>query len=267
MKLEHLIYGTFPELPGSQQVVYKSSGIDDELQSWLIQQYDNYGDCKTEDFRSSLTFQWYREGLGVLTKFTHHGKDFSGRWGALLRHSAIISEEQFIALCGCLDSISSQLVESGTPDQLSQSGEFEIADEIDKNELIERLLQINPANYEANLKKLLTGQRLVLYSDLNTENTNAYLQNLLLLTPLRFRCVMNWSELVFRELDELDLSLVFSSRYSAPDAEILEFQSIGDSSLSEIALPDEEADAYIISLSDALTSSDPDALGHLLLDS
>ncbi len=99
MKLDHLIYGTFPDLPGSQQVVYRSSGITPELESWLIQQYDRFGDCKTEEFRSSLTLQWLRDGespAAVLTKITHAGQDFSGRWGALLRHSAIITQEQFL---------------------------------------------------------------------------------------------------------------------------------------------------------------------------
>ena len=64
MKVDHLIYGTFPDTPGSQHVIYKSEGITPALQNWLIAFYDQFGDCRNESFLKSLSVCWYREQLG-----------------------------------------------------------------------------------------------------------------------------------------------------------------------------------------------------------
>lgn len=247
MKLEHLIYGTFPDLPGSQQVVYKSAGITSELESWLISRYDAFGDCRTEEFQSSLTLQWYHADdstLGALTKVSHAGKDFSGRWGALLRHTAILTVDQFRELNGDLSGVASLLVSGGSSEQLAQSGDLEIEADTDSQTLHELLSSLNLANYLSNLKKLLTGERLVLYSDLNTSHLNHYLQSLVRLVPLNFRERLNWSEFVFHSLPDLDLSVVHSSRYSAPEGDIVEFQSDGENSLGDLRMSAEEAENY-----------------------
>lgn len=267
MKLDHLIYGTFPDLPGSQQVVYRSSGITPEFESWLISQYDQFGDCKTEEFRSSLTLQWNRDGespVAVLTKVTHAGKDFSGRWGALLRHSAIITEEQFFAIYGDISIIAERLVAGGSSEELSQSSDLEIDSTPDQNAIIESILSLDLAHFESNLKRVLAGERLVLYADLNTPHLNKYIQNLLLLLPLPIRALLNWSEFIFRSLPEMNLSVVHSSRYSAPDGDIIEFQSDGENGIGEARLPVESADEYLANLSTAIQSNDSDKIAALL---
>ncbi|MGB5108024.1 MAG: hypothetical protein WBP29_13880 [Candidatus Zixiibacteriota bacterium] len=267
MKLEHLIYGTFPDLPGSQQVVYKSSGISPELESWLIQSYDAFGDCKTEDFRSSLTLQWCRESeiqLAVLTKVTHAGQDFSGRWGALLRHSAILTQEQLQSLFFDVSPVAAQLVSTGASEELAQSGDLEIEATSSIDILTDKILPLNLAHYNANLKRLLTGKRLVLYADLNTDHLNAYLHNLLSLLPFQFRAVINWSEFVFHSLPELDLSVVHSSRYSAPESDTVEFQSDGENTFNDFKMTAEAADEYISQFSQAQRNSNRESLAGII---
>ncbi len=267
MKLDHLIYGTFPDLPGSQQVVYRSSGITPEFESWLIQQYDQFGDCKTEEFRSSLTLQWYRDGespVAVLTKVTHAGQDFSGRWGALLRHSAIITQEQFFANYGDVSTIAERLVTGGSSEELSQSSELEIDSTPDRDTIIEHIMSLNLTHFESNLKRILTGERLVLYADLNTPHLNNYFMNLLSLLPLPLRSLLNWSEFIFHSLPELDLSVVHSSRYSAPDGDIIDFQSDGENGFGEAQLLAEVSDEYLADLSTAMQSKDIDKIADLL---
>lgn len=267
MKLDHLIYGTFPDLPGSQQVVYRSSGVTPELESWLIQQYDQFGDCKTEEFRSSLTLQWYREGespIAVVTKVTHAGQDFSGRWGALLRHSAIITQEQFFTIHGDISAIAATLVTGGSSEELSQSSDLEFESTPDRDAIIEHIMSLNLANFESNLKRILTGERLVLYADLNTPHLNIYLKDLLILLPLPLRSRLSWSEFIFHSLPEMDLSIVHSSRYSAPDGDIINFQSDGINCLGETQMPAEAADEFLADLSTAIQSNDSDKIADLL---
>lgn len=267
MKFDHLIYGTFPDLPGSQQVVYRSSGITPEFESWLIHQYDQFGDCKTEEFRSSLTLQWYREGespVAVLTKVTHAGQDFSGRWGALLRHSAIITQEQFFAIHGDISAIAEKLATGGSSEELSQSPEFEIDSTPDRDSIIEHILTLSFAHFESNLRRILTGERLVLYADVNTQHLRTYLQNLLLILPLSVRSLLNWSEFIFHSLPEMDLSVAHSSRYSAPDGDIIEFQGDGENGTGDARLPIATADEFLTALSIAIASHDTESVAALL---
>ena len=266
MKLDHLIYGTFPDLPGSQQVVYKSSGISTDLESWLIQQYDQFGDCKTEDFRSSLTLQWYRETespVAVLTKVTHAGQDFSGRWGALLRHSAILAPEQKQSLYYDVAPVAAQQVSTGSSEALAQSGDLEIEVPNSPDYLVDEVLALNLEHYRSNLKRLLCGERLVLYADLNTAHLNRYLRNLLLLMPLQIRASLNWSEFVFHSLETLDLSIVHSSRYAAPEGDTIEFQSDGDNTLGDLSISGEAADEYIATLAQQVEESNREKLAAL----
>ncbi len=94
-------------------------------------------------------------------------------------------------------------------------------------------MSLNLAHFESNLKRILTGERLVLYADLNTPQLNDYFRNLLLLLPLSTRSLLNWSEFIFHSLPEMDVSIVHSSRYSAPDGDIIDFQSDGESGIGE----------------------------------
>lgn len=267
MQFEQLIYGTFPDLPGSQQVVYRSSGITPELEGWLIQQYDQFGDCKTEEFRSSLTLQWHRESevpIAALTKVTHAGQDFSGRWGALLRHSALITQEQFFALSGDISGIAAKLVSGGTSEELTQSRELEIDCLPLPEEIVDQVLALDVALYHSNLRRILAGERLIVYADLNTQHLNDYIRNLLILLPLPVRSRLNWSEFIFHARSEIDVSVVHSSRYAAPEGDIIEFQGDGENAIGDVFMTLEQADEYLATLSEGIQEKTGTAVSELL---
>jgi hypothetical protein len=271
MKVDHLIYGTFPDTPGSQHVIYKSEGITSLLQNWLIALYDQFGDCRNENFLKSLSVSWYREQPGderaVITKVSHQGKDFSGRWGALLRHSAILTLEQYDSLGFSPAEITDHLASSGTAEQLIDFGNLDFEPAIrpdDSDPSVSEGGSLFFDDYRLNLLALLKGQRLVLYAENNTDFSNRYLRNLVGLLPHRCRQMLNWSEFVFRTSDSLDLALVYSSRYEAPANGRLEFTAIGENHVRELQLLDDYVNEYLVKLSDAIAGNDYAALTSLL---
>lgn len=256
MKIDHLIYGTFPDTPGSQHVIYKSEGITPVLQNWLIAFYDQFGDCRNEDFSKSLSVCWYRDQLGdkrgVITQVSHHGKDFSGRWGALLRHSAILTSEQFGLFGSDPAEITDHLASSGTAEQLTNFGDLNVEPALlaaDETSAISVEEDISFCDYQLNLQALLKGHRMVLYAENNTDFSNRYLRNLVGLLPRKCRQVLNWSEFVFRTSESLDLAIVYSSRHEAPTDGKLTFAEVGENNIRGLNLPDGYAEDYLARLS------------------
>ncbi len=270
MQIPHLIYGTFPDLPGSQQVVYKSEGIEAALESRLIRFYNEFGDCKNEEFKSSLSVLWLEEDSGerlaTITKVTQQGKDFSGRWGALLRHSAILSESQFRRFFYDPREIGALLIGSGTAEDLSASQEFEIEPLLTPGERLTRLSDLDWSAYGANLLKLIAGKRLTLYSEINTQLTDDYLLNLVSLLPISCRRHLNWSDLLFASLPEFALSLVHSSRYEAPTTVPLQLQELGESELAKLNAAADYAADYVEMLEAALAERQPSRVEQLVCD-
>jgi hypothetical protein len=271
MKVDHLIYGTLPDTPGSQHVIYKSVGITPTLQNWLIALYDQFGDCRNENFSKSLSVCWYREQpgeeWGVITQVSHHGKDFSGRWGALLRHSAILTPEQYGSFGFSPAEITDHLAASGTAEQLTNFGDLDLEPVLSA---ADGTLPVSVGeglsfdDYRLNLLALLKGQRLVLYAENNTDFSNRYLRNLVGLLPHGCRQVLNWSEFVFRTSDNLDLALVYSSRYEAPTDGRLTFATVGENHIKEMKLPDDYVEDYLVKLSAAIVQKDISGLTSLL---
>jgi len=272
MKIDHLIYGTFPDTPGSQHVIFKSDGITPLLQNWLIAFYDQFGDCRNENFSKSLSVCWYREQPGaeraVVTKVSHQGKDFSGRWGALLRHSAILTPEQYSSFGLNPAEIAAHLASSGTVEQLTDFGDLDFEPALrvsDGAQSVSGAESLSFDDYRFNLLSLLKGQRLVLYAENNTDFSNRYLRNLVSLLPHGCRQVLNWSEFVFRTSDSLDLAMVYSSRYEAPAEGKLEFASVGENHVKELKLPDDYAEDYLGKLSTVIEGNDFAGLTSLLI--
>jgi hypothetical protein len=271
MKVKHLIYGTLPDTPGSQHVIYKSDGITPALQNWLIGFYDQFGDCRNESFSKSLSVCWYREQPGeewaAITQVSHHGKDFAGRWGALLRHSAILTAEQYGSVGFNPAVLTDYLASSGTAEQLANFGDpdFEAPLGTTDGTLAVAMGEGFPFDaYEANLLALLRGQRLVLYAESNTDFSNRYLRHLAGLLPRACRQVLNWSEFVFRTSDNLDLSLVYSSRHEAPADGRLTFTAVGENHIRDLKLPDDYAEDYLVKLSATIAQKDTASLMSLL---
>ena len=274
MRVEHLIYGTFPDTPGSQHVIYKSDGVTPELQNFLINFYDQFGDCKGEEFKRSVSVcrscQSPDEELTVVTQVSHHGRDFSGRWGALLRHSAILTLEQYQLLSYRPDDIEKHLVSSGTAEELAHFGDLEIETTTASPDVAlaipmgEGAEGDGLAGYQNSLTALLHGQRLVLYAENNTDYSNRHLRTLVSLLPTSCRKLLNWSEFAFRPSDDLDLALVYSSRYEAPTAGRLAFAAVGENHLNALALTDEFINDYLTQLTAALSQRDWPRLQSLL---
>lgn len=266
MKIEHLIYGTFPDLPGSQQVVFKSPGVSPHLQNWLISFYDGFGDCKNEEFRFSVSVCRYADeaaiGHTVITKVSHHGKDFSGRWGALLRHSAILTSEDYQALGYDLSAIESLLVSSGTSEELAKSGELEIIPDPSDSGRAQQLIQLDFGDYRDNLAALLRGEQLALYAEINSDLTNQYLRDLVSLLPRECKTALNWSEFVFRQSDSCDLALIYSSRYETPTSVPLRFTAVGENSLKSLSFPDGFVEDHLTKLEQAFADGDATLLGE-----
>ncbi len=159
--------------------------------------------------------------------------------------------------------VAAHLVATGSAEQLAQSGDLDIETPNSPDHLVDEVLALNLEHYRSNLKRLHCGERLVLYADLNTAHLNHYLRNLLLLMPLQIRSSLNWSEFVFHSLETLDLSIVHSSRYAAPEGDTVEFQADGDNSLGDLSISSEAADDYIANLAQQLEESNREKLAAL----
>lgn len=267
MQIADLIYGTFPDLPGSQQIVHQSDSISDDLKNWLINSYEQFGDCRSEEFRSSTTVMWYRpsnqSSLACVTRITQQDKDFSGRWGALLRHTAVLTEEQY-RQHGCLPVfVASRLVEEGSSQELQQRHDLriELATALKVSMLVTKA---NFADYRKHLESLLAGNRLVLYADSNPVFLRDYLNTLVALLPLKARLLLNWSQFVFRSWETIDLSVIFNSRYEAPTEGVPEFVADGTNSLTSLELTQEDVSDYLGRLEAALKDHNERELAVLL---
>ncbi len=267
MKLDHLIYGTFPDLPGSQQVVFKTPGVDTEFEQWLLVFYNEFGDCKNEEFVSSLSIRWFRAGespLCTLTKVSQFGKDFSGRWGALLRHTAILTQEQFVELRGDLHEVAQQLASSGTSADLSHARDLEVSPSEAAPDLTADLADLRAVDYLTPLRRLLCGERLIAFGDKNSEYTNRFLADLISLLPLSWRAHFDWSEFAFRPLEDLDLAICYNSRYELPGTGPIDFQTAGANHFAAAGLEPERITEFLTALETAVAAGDAEALGRIL---
>ncbi len=267
MQIADLIYGTFPDLPGSQQVVHRSDSIDETLLEWLITSYDRFGDCRSEEFKNSVTVVWYRHDpsnpLTCITKVTQQSKDFSGRWGALLRHTVIVPQAEY-ERHACLPLLfASRLVESGGSEELGarEDLQLEIAQPLHSSEII---AGASIESYKENIGKLLLGERLVLYSDALNDYLSGYLSTLVALLPLQARRMLNWSQFLFREWEALDLSVVYNSRYEAPTGGPVTFAAQGKNLLSALQLSSADVASYLDRLERAFAAEDHAELAALL---
>ncbi len=234
MHLPHLIYGTFPDLPGSQQVVYKSSGISDEVEQWLIQCYERFGDCKNENFQTAVCVHHFRNSespVTAVTRISQFGRDFSGRWGALLRNTALLTLEDWTALGGDSSLVAAQLVLTGSADELRQSHELEIDESVATENLLAAVRALDFTRYESDLRRLISGERLTLYSEINTPALDDFVARLILLLPQPLRLQASWSQFAFQALPEFDLLVAHSSRYEAPSGDDFTFQTDGTNEL------------------------------------
>jgi hypothetical protein len=212
---------------------------------------------------------WYSldegDALACVTKTSQQAKDFSGRWGALLRHTAVLTQEQYRQF-GCMpEQVTNHLIERGDADELKQRADLQL-DLPQSITASQMAVGGDFSHYCDNLEKLLGGERLVLYADSNNVFLQSYLTRLVAQLPLKARLLLNWSQFLFRAWEEIGLSVVFNSRYETPTEGIPAFVADGMSSLASLELTPDEISDYLRRLGDALNTSNQAEL-EVLLDS
>jgi hypothetical protein len=269
--VDNLIFGTFPDLPGSQQVVHRTPGISPAVEAELLRFYNDFGDCKSESFESSISVLWIEakdgdEPLVAVSKVSQMGKDFSGRWGALLRHSAVFRLSDYRKMMFCPAFVSDHLVSSGTAEALRDFDDILLEQHGLAAAFLEQTSSLSFAPLKENLRRLMSGDRLIVYSEINTTDTNRYIRQLASLLPMSFSMSFNWSEFLFRPLENIDLLIAYNGRYEPPSGDSITLSVSGRNSLSNIDLHEEYIDDYISLLEDALARHDVNRLGDLLCD-
>jgi hypothetical protein len=269
MPLKHLIYGTFPDLPGSQQIIYRSNDFADDLADRLITFYSEFGDCKNSEFRSSLSVLWYEsDSLGrsaAITKVCQHGRDFSGRWGALLRHTVILDEGEYLHYHYDPEELQPVFIASGTSEELAQFVEPVTPEPYGLDLYFEKILTVDFENQQDYLRRILLGERMELYAERNNEHTNASILDLFRLFPIQIKKQINWSEFLFRPLAQFDLSLCYAPRYEVPEAGRLLWVSAGDNHVKSMNLDSQWVDQYLFDLAASIHGQDKERLRKLIM--
>jgi hypothetical protein len=116
------------------------------------------------------------------------------------------------------------------------------------------------------LEALLSGNRLVLYSEINNELSDKYLQDLTQLVPFSFKRELNWSGFSFAPLKEFALSLSYSSRYEAPTRTPLSLTESGQNSFARLELAPGYVSDYADLLGEAVDRKDYVRLEQLVCD-
>lgn len=269
MLIDNLIYGTFPDLPGSQQVVHKTAGITSEIEGELLSFFNEFGDCRNEQFRTSITVRHLRSTSTptiAIVRVSQQGSDFSGRWGALLRHAAVLEIEKYRRFFFDPVLIAPALVSSGSSEELRAFGEINVEQPSSADSFLQELIALDFSTFSASLTSLMSGNRLLLYSEINNEISDSCLRRLVNFLPFSFKAELNWSEFMFKPGHEFDLLLAYNGRYEPPGESNLTLTPSGDSSLKQLELHPEYASDYVELLEAALNDKDVGRLADLICD-
>lgn len=215
IKVEHLIYGTFSTSSMAQHVPCQSSGIDNHTKNQIISFCNSWGECRNLKFFSSLN-QFYLEPQAneerevAVIKITHHGQDFAGRKGALLRHALVFKVSDYSLLefdpfkVGELGIFKTSWSEEEKCDAL-----YIDSLSLSNNEL----QQIPPSLFHSlkeNLSLLLKGFSLLSYRNVNTPNSDLYLKYLYTLIPHYLRNNLVFTTFAFRNNMNYRLGCIYS---------------------------------------------------------
>jgi hypothetical protein len=234
IKVEHLIYGTFSTSGMAQHVPSQSPGIDSHTKNQIISFCNSWGECRNLKFFSSLN-QFYletpesREAQVAVIKITHHGQDFAGRKGALLRHALVFKTSDYSLL-------------QFDPFKVEKLGKFktswaeqEKCDSfyVDPANLQSNELQKIPSSLFASLREhlafLLKGFCLLSYRNVNTPTSDLYLKYLYSLIPHTQRDNLAFTTFAFRNNKSYRLGCIYSPDRIPEDSLSVEFEKIGPS--------------------------------------
>jgi len=231
IKVEHLVYGTFSTSGMAQHVPSQSPGIDSHTKNQVISFCNSWGECRNLKFYSSLN-QFFteteekNEPQVAIIKITHHGQDFAGRKGALLRHALVFKASDY----SLLDSDPFKAEELGK--FKTSWSEQEKCDSfyLDPPSLQDNELQKIPPSLFASLKEnlafLLKGFSLLSYRNVNTPTSDLYLKYLYSLTPHTQRNGLAFTTFAFRNNKSYRLGCIYSPERIPDDSLSVDFEKI-----------------------------------------
>ena len=227
--VEHLVYGSFSFDGSAQHIADQSKGISKKICKEITAFCDSWGECKNLKFYSSLNQIWLEnepesEPQVAVIKVTHHGRDFSGRGGALLRHALVFKEKAYQKL-------------QFNPFRLDHLNIFKAdwrdgdrceALQLDSAELAKEDLNLIPqelyASLEENLRSLLDGSNLLSYRNINTPTSDSYLRFLFSLIPCQRRKGLALTTFAFRKNHDYQIGCIYSPERVPEDNLDMEFE-------------------------------------------
>lgn len=231
IKVEHLVYGTFSTSGMAQHVPSQSPGIDTHTKNQIISFCNSWGECRNLKFFSSLSqffldTQENQEPQVAVIKITHHGQDFAGRKGALLRHTLLFKASDYSLL-------------EYNPFRVEQWGKFKTSWSEEEKcdpffmeppELSQSELEKIPSSVFASLREslmiLLKGFSLLSYRNVNTPTSDLYLKCLYSLIPHSQRNGLAFTTFAFRNNKSYRLGCIYSPDRIPDDSLNVEFQKI-----------------------------------------
>jgi len=231
IKVEHLVYGTFSTSGMAQHVPSQSPGIDSNTKNQIISFCNSWGECRNFKFFSSISQFFLKpdesnEPQVALIKITHHGQDFAGRRGALLRHALVVRASDYSLL-------------EYNPFRVEQWGKFKTswseeekcdpffveAPGLSQNEL-EKIPSSVFSSLRQNLMLLLKGFSLLSYRNVNTPTSDLYLKHLYSLIPHSQRNGLSFTTFAFRNNRSYRLGCIYSPDRIPEDSLSVEFEKI-----------------------------------------
>jgi hypothetical protein len=184
-----------------------------------------------------------------------------------LRHAAVLPVGDFRHFFFDPALIAAPLASSGSSEELRAFGEVNLDPPPSADPLLQELLTLEFSAFATNLTELMSGKRLLLYSEINNDTSDSYLRRLVNLLPFSFKTDLDWSEFMFKPGNDFDLLLAYNGRYEAPGAGALKLTPSGENSFKRLELHPEYVTDYVELLGAALTDKDVSRLADLICDS
>lgn len=229
IEVEHLVYGSFSFNGSAQHIPDQSKGISKKIRTEITSFCDSWGECKNLKFHSSLNQIWFEDEPGselkiAVIKITHHGRDFSGRVVALLRHALVFKQRDYQKL-------------EFDPFRVEDLNIFR-TDWKDGDKC--HTFYLNPANLpkedlslipqklypslKENLSFFLKGLSQLSYRIINTPTSDLYLRYLFSLIPFARRKKLSLTTFAFRKSHDYQIGCIYSPERIPKDEEFVEFE-------------------------------------------
>ncbi|MFQ6003236.1 MAG: hypothetical protein ACE5KJ_05760 [Candidatus Zixiibacteriota bacterium] len=229
IQVEHLVYGSFSFDSSAQHIPGQSEGISNKIRKEITSFCDSWGECKNFKFYSSLNQIWLddepeSEPKVAVIKITHHGRDFSGRGGALLRHALVLKERDYEKL----DFNPFRVEELSIFRTDWKDGDKCETLFVDLTEPPGEDLSLIPQelypSIKENLRFFLEGFSLLSYRIINTPTSDLCLRSLFSLIPYSRRKKLALTTFAFRKNYDYQIGCIYSPERIPDDNSSIEFE-------------------------------------------